>query len=192
MKKVGILFFFNVIFIYFVISSLFADPLSVQFNNHTIENKKIKTSYIIVGDISYDTVDAIKNGISAKLFVTIQLSKSAGFLGIGKSTFVERAESFDISFDVWDNRFIIEDKKRRNSFQAANAYEIVSAINSNIIPLTMDISPIRGAERLYLRAKIKIQTIKLFPPFGIFLLFFDPWNYESDWERVEVVIQKSS
>jgi hypothetical protein len=152
----------------------------------------MKTSYIIVGDMSYDTVDAIRNGITAKLFVTIQLSKSAGFLGIGKSTFVERAETFDISYDVWDNSFIIEDKKRKASYNAVSDKEIVHMINSVIIPLTMDISPIRGAERLYLRAKIKIQTIKLFPPFGIFLLFFDPWNYESEWERVEVVIQNSS
>jgi hypothetical protein len=192
MKKVVTLFYFFIFFIFLVSPTLSADPLSVQFNNHTFEKKQMKTSYIIVGDMSYDTVDAIRNGITAKLFVTIQLSKSAGFLGIGKSTFVERAETFDISFDVWDNSFIIEDKKRKNSSHAASAYEIVSTINSNIIPLTMDISPIRGAERLYLRAKIKIKTIKLFPPFGIFLLFFDPWNYESDWEKVEVVIQNSS
>jgi hypothetical protein len=192
MKKVVTLFYVFILFNFVVLPSLSADPLSVHFNNHTFENKRIKTSYFIVGDISYDTVDAIRNGITAKLFVTIQLSKSAGFLGIGKSTFVERAETFDISFDVWDNSFIIEDKKRKNSYHAVNDYEIISTINSTILPLTMDISPIRGAERLYLRAKIKIQTIKLFPPFGIFLLFFDPWNYESDWESVEVVIQKSS
>jgi len=31
------------------------------------------------------------------------------------------------------------------------------------------------------KGRIKIQTIKLYPPFGIFLYFFDPWNYDSGW-----------
>jgi hypothetical protein len=63
----------------------------------------------------------------------------------------------------------------------------MDSINAVISPQVIRLDPMDWKDRLYLRAKIKIQTIRLFPPFGIFLLFFDPWNFESDWKQMEIV-----
>jgi hypothetical protein len=62
-------------------------------------------------------------------------------------------------------------------------------MNAAINPLTMNLAGLEHAGQVYVRAKIKIQTIRLFPPFGIFLIFFDPWNFESVWSQTEVTLQ---
>jgi hypothetical protein len=59
-------------------------------------------------------------------------------------------------------------------------------------PVTMSVTSIKADEKLVVRVKIKVQTIKLYPPFGIFLFFFDPWNYESSWLYSDVfTVEKS-
>ncbi|KPJ83883.1 MAG: hypothetical protein AMS17_16930, partial [Spirochaetes bacterium DG_61] len=167
-----------------------AEELSIQFENHTIEQGKLTTSLSITGDISYDTIDAIRNGITAKFFVTFQLSSSARFIGRSRTTFVETIESFNISYDVWENSYILHDNRQKNTLVARNSGDILYRINDATSPLVTDVTAMDWNDRLYMRAKIKIQTIRLFPPFGIFLLFFDPWNFESSWIQTEVNAQE--
>jgi hypothetical protein len=88
---------------------------------------------------------------------------------------------------VWENTYVLKDNSRRNTRVASNAGEIVQSINAVLSPQVINLADIEWKDRMYLRARIKIQTIRLFPPFGIFLLFFDPWNFESGWAQMEVV-----
>jgi hypothetical protein len=90
---------------------------------------------------------------------------------------------------VWENAFVLEDNRRKNYHTVRGYGNIIRTMNAAINPLVMDITGFEPVEQVYLRAKIKIQTIRLFPPFGIFLLFFDPWNFESRWIQTEVNVQ---
>jgi hypothetical protein len=186
MEKVRIFFFFIIVILAFPFSNAWAEELTVQFIDHSYERDSIETAFSIVGDISNDTIDAIRNGITAKFFITFQISNSSRFIGRSRTTFRERSESFNISYDVWENTFILEDNRRMNYHTVRGYGNIIRTMNTALNPLTMDITGFEPAEQIYLRAKIKIQTIRLFPPFGIFLLFFDPWNFESDWIQTEV------
>jgi len=190
MKKVSTLFFFTVALLIVAVNSVSAEQLTIHFSQQSLRNRQIITYVRLKGNISYDTVDAIRNGITAKFFITFQLSNSQGFMGVGRKTISEKVETFTVSYDVWENYFIIQDKNRGNSHSALSSSEIISKINKIINPLSFDASSLRKNEPLFLRAKIKIQTIKLFPPFGIFLLFFDPWNYESNWINSDVFVLK--
>ena len=142
---------------------------------------QLSTYFRLKGSISYDTVDAIRNGITAKLRVTFQLTRSEGFLGFAQDILGEKVEALTISYDVWENSFVIENEEPKNVFLVERAGNIVRTINEMISPVVIDVASIDADEVVSLRAKIYIQTIKLYPPFGIFLYFFDPWNYESDW-----------
>lgn len=166
-----------------------ADGLFIQFSDHSRTGERIEFSFAIVGGISYDTIDAIRNGITAKFFITFQLSNSARFIGRSKSTFREQSESFNIFYDVWENSFVLEDNMRKNHHIAHSYGDILGIMNTAINPLTMNLAGFEHTGQVYIRAKIKIQTIRLFPPFGIFLLFFDPWNFESGWTQTEVTLQ---
>ncbi len=188
MKKRFYLYFFIIFFVSFVIDHLYAENLTIQFNKNTYSNGKFQSYFSLNGNISYDTVDAIQNGITAKFHITFQLTKSEGFLGLAQNVIKERVESFFISYDVWENTFIIQDKVRNNSYYADRAGNIVKKIYEIINPVTIDLSSIKENDQMTLRAKIYIQTIKLYPPFGIFLYFFDPWNYESNWIYTEPFI----
>ena len=101
MTKLRAFFFFIIIFSVLPFSLSWADELSIQFSDHSRTGERLESSFDIVGDISYDTVDAIRNGITAKFFITFQLSNSARFSGRSKSTFREQSESFNIFYDVW-------------------------------------------------------------------------------------------
>jgi len=178
MKKV---FFF--VLVLFALSSMyvFPDSLTVKFNTSEFVDGKLVTPVALTGTISYDTIDAIRNGITAKLFITFQLTRAPGFIGMGKKVFKQKLETFTISFDVWDNSFVLEDKRRKYLYNAVSSLEVITHVNEIISPLIFETSSIGDTQPLLLRARIKIQSIKLFPPFGIFLVFFDPWNYESSW-----------
>jgi len=189
MEKVRTFFFFIIVILAFPFSFAGAEELTVQFVDHSYEGNSIETDFSIVGDISNDTIDAIRNGITAKFFVTFQISSSARFIGRSRNTFRELSESFNISYDVWENAFILEDNNRMNYHTVRGYGNIIRTMNKAINPLILDITGFEPAEQVYLRAKIKIQTIRLFPPFGIFLLFFDPWNFESRWIQTEVKVQ---
>ncbi len=186
MKKVRIFFFFTALYVLASTSYLVAEDLTIQFSGHTVDRDTLHAYFSLKGAISYDTIDAIRNGITAKFFITFQLSRSGGLLGIGRSTYIEKVETFNISYDVWENLFIIEDRNRKGRHQALSSSDIINKINSIISPLSLSLTSTRNAEPLYLRAKVKMQTIKLFPPFGIFLIFFDPWNYESRWVYTDI------
>jgi len=186
MKNVFIVFFFIIFFALQGVLFAGAEDLRIEFSGYSIEKETLSTYLSIKGDISYDTIDAIRNGITAKLYITFQLSKSGGFLGIGKSTYVEKIETFNLSYDVWENVFIVEERSRKFRQQVKKPSEIVECINGVINPLSLSLAPVKGDKNLYLRGKIRIQTIKLFPPFGIFMIFFDPWNYESGWVYTEI------
>jgi hypothetical protein len=191
MKNARAFFFFISIILLFTPLSTWAEELTLQFMEHEVLVPEIKTSLSVSGNISYDTVDAIRNGISAKFLITFQISRSPRFIGKSRTTYAEKTETFNISYDVWENKFVILDNKRRDSYFAPNPWGIVETINLAINPLSMDISRMDTANQLYMRAKIRIQTIRLFPPFGIFLLFFDPWNYDSGWIFTEVTVRQS-
>jgi hypothetical protein len=191
MKELKALFFFITALALMIAPQIRAEELSIRFNGHTVTAGELSTALELTGDVSYDTIDAIRNGITAKFFITFQLSSSSRFMGRSKTTFLERVETFNISYDVWENTYILKDTKRRNAHVAHNAGDIVQKINGAIDPLVMEVGNFDRIDRLYLRGKIKIQTIRLFPPFGIFLLFFDPWNFESDWIATNVNDQKN-
>jgi len=158
-----------------------AENLTIQFQRNTVSDGQINAFFSLQGSISYDTVDAIRNGITAKLKISFQLTRSEGFLSLAQDILKEKVEELTISYDVWENGFVIENEGPRNVQHVERASNIVSKINEMISPVVIDAASLSTDEEVSLRAKISIQTIKLYPPFGIFLYFFDPWNYESDW-----------
>jgi len=158
-----------------------AENLTIQFQRNTVSDGQINVFFSLQGSISYDTVDAIRNGITAKLKINFQLTRSEGFLSRGQDILREKVEELTISYDVWENGFVIENEEPRSVQQVKRASNIVSKVNEMISPTVIDAASLSTDEEVSLRAKIYIQTIKLYPPFGIFLYFFDPWNYESDW-----------
>ncbi len=158
-----------------------AENLTIQFQRNTVSDGQINAFFSLQGSISYDTVDAIRNGITAKLKISFQLTRSEGFLSLAQDILKEKVEELTISYDVWENGFVIENEGPRNVQHVERASNIVSKINEMISPVVIDAASLSTDEEVLLRAKINIQTIKLYPPFGIFLYFFDPWNYESDW-----------
>ena len=189
MKKLGAVCFFICILIILPCSLSWADELSLQFSGYSSSGKRLKSSVTIRGDISYDIVDAIRNGITAKFFITLQLSTSARFIDRSRTTFREKSESFNIYYDVWENGFILEDNVRDSHHIVHRYSDIIDTMNTVINPLDMNLAGIEHSGQVYVRARIKIQTLRLFPPFGIFLIFFDPWNFESDWSQMEVTLQ---
>jgi hypothetical protein len=158
-----------------------AENLTIQFQRNTVSDGQINAFFTLQGSISYDTVDAIRNGITAKLKINFQLTRSEGFLSLAQDILKEKVEELTISYDVWENGFVIENEEPRSVQHVERASNIVSKINEMISPVVIDAASLSTDEEVSLRAKIYIQTIKLYPPFGIFLYFFDPWNYESDW-----------
>ena len=158
-----------------------AENLTIQFQRNTVSDGQINVFFSLQGSISYDTVDAIRNGITAKFKINFQLTRSEGFLSRGQDILREKVEELTISYDVWENGFVIENEEPRSVQQVKRASNIVSKVNEMISPTVIDAASLSTDEEVSLRAKIYIQTIKLYPPFGIFLYFFDPWNYESDW-----------
>jgi hypothetical protein len=173
-------------------TTLQAEELSVLFQNIVDQGGQIDTYFEFAGHISYNTIDAIRNGITARLVITFQLAKSGGVFGSVKNVIRERIETFNLTYDVWENSFKVLDKNRDAEYLATSSSDILSKIQDAVNPVTMSMASIKADEKLVVRVKIKIQTIKLYPPFGIFLFFFDPWNYESSWLYSDVfTVEKS-
>jgi hypothetical protein len=163
-----------------------AEVLTLQYRSHFVEGKNLFLEIEITGEISYDTIDAIRNGISANLLITLHLMKSGGIFDSGRELIGQKTENFTISYDVWDNIFLIQDKARKKEYQAVSPSDIVNQVSRHMSPVRMNISSMGKNKKCVVKGRIKIQTIKLFPPFGIFLYFFDPWNYDSGWVNSEV------
>jgi hypothetical protein len=173
--------------VFLCVSSLVrGEDLSVDFGSTPYTEGRIDAYFYFAGNISYDTMDAIRNGITARLILTFQLAESGGVFGSVKDILRERVESFNINYDVWENSYKISDRNRNEEYFVPNASDVLLRIHEIINPIALRANAVRNGDKLVVRAKIKIQTIKLFPPFGIFLFFFDPWNYESSWLYSEV------
>lgn len=186
MKKRSILPFCIIIWILFTAYSLNAEQLAVECNRKYYQNGLFYSYFNLKGSISYDTMDAIQNGITAKFFITFQLLKSRGVFRQGKNVVGEKVYTYTIHYDVWENSFVITDTKRKEKYHVSGSASIISEINERANPLSFEVISVDRNENLLLRSKVKIETIKLYPPFGIFLLFFDPWNYESSWISTDV------
>ena len=184
MKNSLYLYLFSAVFLLFSASSIHADTLTVIFNESMYKDTLFQTDFSLNGDISYDTIEAIRNGITANMFVTFQLLKSNSLPARGRNLKGEMVYSFTISYDVWENSFIIIYDE--TTYYVDKSSDIIGEIENMISPLSMRVYPELKKEKLLLRAKIKIETIKLYPPLGIFLIFFDPWNYESKWINTDV------
>lgn len=169
-----------------------AEQLSVRFDQNSVNDSRLESSISFVGDISYDTIDAIRNGITARLILTIQYARGGALRGSVRKILKEEVETFNISYDVWENSFKLIDQKRKEEYYITYSQSILEKIAEVINPLSYLIPRTYLDERLLLRVKIKIQTIKLYPPFGIFLVFFDPWNYESNWMSSEIITEEEN
>ena len=169
-----------------------AEQLSVRFDQNSINDSRLESSISFVGDISYDTIDAIRNGITARLILTIQCARGGALRGSVRKILKEEIETFNISYDVWENRFKLIDQNRKEEYYITYPQSILEKIAEVINPLSYSIPKAYLDERLLLRVKIKIKTIKLYPPFGIFLVFFDPWNYESNWMSTEIITEEEN
>ena len=175
-------YFILLILIYLSVGGvLYAQNLTIQFHESDVVQSNVHADFSINGYITYDTIDAIKNGITANLKITFQVVRSDGFRGFGQNVLKEKVDSLNISYDVWENSFIIEEENPKNIHHVDTEGNIIRMINEIVSPADIDVSQLEVDEDVVLRAKIFIETIKLYPPFGIFLYFFDPWNYESDW-----------
>lgn len=192
MKKSKALLLLIIILITVIPTILQAEELSVLFQNIVDQGGQINTYFAFTGNISYNTIDAIRNGITARMVLTFQLAKSGGVFGSVKDVIRERIETFNLTYDVWENSFKVLDKNRDAEYLVLSSSDVLSKIQDVANPVTMSITSIKAEEKLIVRVKIKIQTIKLYPPFGIFLFFFDPWNYESSWLYSDVfTVEKS-
>jgi hypothetical protein len=179
--SIGIIFYLLILPWIMAPVVIYAENLTIQFTQNTYNNGQYRVYFSLNGDISYDTIDAIRNGITAKFLITFQLFRSEGFLGLSQNILKEKVEVFNISYDVWENTFMLEEEGPKKVYQIKQTSNILSKIYEIINPVVIDVSSLKEDEQISLRAKISIQTIKLYPPFGIFLYFFDPWNYESNW-----------
>lgn len=168
-----------------------AEELTLQYRGHSVEGRYLYLEMGIAGEISYDTIDAIRNGITANLLVNLHLVRTGGIFDSGRELAGQRTDNFTISFDVWDNIFLIQDKARKKEYQAVSPSDIVSQISRSMNPVRMAVTSAEKNGKYIVKGRIKIQTIKLFPPFGIFLYFFDPWNYDSGWVSTEVFEMES-
>jgi len=175
--------FLGVLIFFFLLSlnSVWGEQLTLQWEKSLYRNQEIQTYFNISGNISYDTIDAIRNGITARLYIIVQLIKTGGAFGLGKNVIEEKVEAFVFSYDVWDNSFIIQDRNREKEYRLNSPLLLLPHIKQSANPLIIKLPEINDTEGLMIRGKIKIQTVKLYPPFGIFLFFFDPWNYETGW-----------
>ena len=181
MKLRNVLILLSFCLPFLIPAGLLADLLSVDFHTHAFQETRLESNLSIVGNISYDTIDAIRNGITARFNLTVQLYEGKGIFGGTKKLVDQRSKVFTISFDVWENRFIVNDRRRREDHYVNVSSQILAKINEMMNPFVLTLPKEYIHKEFRLRAKIKVQTIKLYPPFGIFLLFFDPWNYESSW-----------
>ena len=191
MKKSKLLHVFALCGFLCVGSILQGESLSVTFQNHVYTQEHVDSYFLFSGDISYDTVDAVRNGITARLIFIFQLVESGGVFGTVKDVLRERVESFNLTYDIWENSFKITDRNRDVEYMASSASEVLFRIHEVINPVKMRAPAVHDDEKLVVRAKIRIQTIKLYPPFGIFLFFFDPWNYETSWIYSDVFSMKT-
>jgi hypothetical protein len=184
MKNSLYLYLLSAILVLFSASIVSANKLTVIFNEKIYENDLFQSDFSINGDISYDTIEAIQNGITANMFVTVQLLRSSSLIARGRNLKGEKVYSFTISYDVWENSFIIINNDA--TYYVDKSSDIIAEIDEIISPLSIRLSPDHEKEKLMFRAQIKIETIKLYPPLGIFLIFFDPWNYESGWINTDI------
>ncbi|HEB32340.1 MAG TPA: DUF4390 domain-containing protein [Spirochaetes bacterium] len=190
MKKSLYLYLLSSILVLFSASSVNANKLTVIFNENIYKDDLFQSDLSISGDISYDTIEAIQNGITANMFVTFQLLRSNSLFAQGRNLKGEKVYSFTISYDVWENSFIIINDK--NTYYVDKSSDIIGKINEIISPLSIRVEPDHEKEKVIFRARIKIETIKLYPPLGIFLIFFDPWNYQSGWINTDVFTLEKS
>ena len=184
MKNSLYLYLLSAVFFLLSATSIHANKLTVVFNENMYKNKLFQSDFSIAGDISYDTIEAIQNGITANMFVTFQLLRSKSIIARGRNLKGEIVYSFTISYDVWGNSFIII--YNETTYYVDKSSDIIGEIEQMISPLSMKVNPEHEKEKFILRAKIKVETIKLYPPLGIFLIFIDPWNYESGWINTDV------
>jgi hypothetical protein len=184
MKKVPALLLPIVILLLLALE-IHAESVGISYLGHRRSEDKIETSFALTGGLSFDIIDAIKNGLDAKLSLNFQLSHVPGPMGIGKQVISERTINFTISYDVWDNSFMIEDRRKHKTTSASGSNTLMKKISETVSPLSFSCSSVEHDEQLVVRGKIRVQTVKLFPPFGLFLVFFDPWNFESDWMQSE-------
>lgn len=188
MKIQNVLILLFLLLFFLIPTGIWADPLSVDFHTYALRETRLESNLSIVGDISYDTIDAIRNGITAKFNLTVQLHEGGGIFGGTKKLVDQKSKVFTISFDVWENRFIVNDRRRREDYYVNVSSQLLAKINEIMNPFVLTLPDEYNRKEFRMRAKIKIQTIKLYPPFGIFLLFFDPWNYESSWIDSDIFI----
>ncbi len=184
MKKSLYLYLLSSILVLFIASSVNENKLTVIFNENIYKDDLFQSDLSITGDISYDTIDAIQNGITANMFVTFQLLRSNSLFAQGRNLKGEKVYSFTISYDVWENSFIIINNE--TTYYVDKSSDIIGKINEIISPLSIRVKPDHEKEKVIFRARIIIETIKLYPPLGIFLIFFDPWNYQSGWINTDV------
>jgi hypothetical protein len=162
-----------------------AEELALRYDSYTVDGGYFYLKVGFVGEISYDTVDAIRNGITANLVVSLHLVRAGGVLDTGREIAGQVSETFTVSYDVWDNVFLIKDRARKKEYHAVSSSEMLSQISGHMNPVRLPLSAPRKKGKYFVKGRIKIQTIRLFPPFGIFLYFFDPWNYDSGWIGTE-------
>jgi hypothetical protein len=158
-----------------------ADPPGISYLKHLKKEDRLETTCALTGELSFDIVDAIRNGLTARLSLVFQLSHAPGPMGMGKQVISERSAQLTISYDVWDNSFIIESRRGRGSASAGSPQAILGKVSEEVSPVSFRLPSVEQDERLVVRGKIKVQTVKLFPPFGLFLVFYDPWNFDSGW-----------
>jgi hypothetical protein len=158
-----------------------AEELTLLYRGQSVKGKYLYLDIGIAGDISYDTVDAIRNGITADFLVNLHLVRTGGIFDSRRELVRQKTENFTISYDVWENVFLIQHKSKKKEYQARSPSDIVSQIDRSMSTVRMTVPSEEKSGRYIVKGRIKIQTIKLFPPFGIFLYFFDPWNYDSGW-----------
>ncbi|RKY01083.1 MAG: hypothetical protein DRP54_04320 [Spirochaetes bacterium] len=164
----------------------FPQELSISFKKVNIRDSSAISSFNINGKISYGTIDAIRNGITARMYIMFQ-ALYRGPLSMGSRVAGEKTLVFTISYDVWDNSFIVFKKGDSEKYPVQTPSDILALIVDLSNPVIIKIQEKKVDDILSLRAKIKIQTLKLYPPLGLFLFFYDPWNYESGWYYSKII-----
>jgi hypothetical protein len=165
-----------------------AEQLNLEFLHHQFGERRVETSCRLTGSLSYDIVDAIRNGLTAKLSVTFRLKYAPGFIDIRRQYIREKTDNFTISYDVWEDSFIVYDRRRRSNFSVRSSAQIIEKIGEAVSPVQLGSPTIQEGDQLIVRGRIRIQSVKLFPPLGLFLIFYNPWNYESGWFQSDIFV----
>ncbi len=177
-----------ILFIFLFLISFNLQGESIEIVKIYKDGNKLYMDGVVKEILPEDIINYLKNGVKVTLVYYIEIRERKPFYFLFDTTIYSKSYKKVIYYNLWEKKYYLKFENKILKLKS------VKELNENLQNIKrlyiINYDKIKNKKNLYIRLKVKLQSIKLFPPLSWIFDLVTVREFETKWAEKDLNVKK--